>query len=43
LPKDAKPRLRLRIALRQIYEHGDPPHPIHLLRARSERPSRRAA
>src|SRR5262249_36945729 len=35
-------RLCLRIALGKAHQHADPPHPLALLRARRERPRRRA-
>src|SRR5262245_43462557 len=37
------PRLRSPIALRIGHQHADPAHPFRLLRARDERPRRRAA
>ena len=36
-------RLRSPIALRIGHQHADPAHPFRLLRARDERPRRRAA
>jgi hypothetical protein len=40
-PRDAG--LPFRIAHSQVHEHADAPHALRLLRARCERPGRRAA
>src|SRR5262249_13995918 len=42
--RNAAPQLHFRIALGQAHQHADPPHTLGgLLRARHERPRRRAA
>src|SRR5262249_23172846 len=41
--KGRRARLSFWIILRIVHQHCDPAHPVGLLRARRERPSRRAA
>jgi hypothetical protein len=43
IAKRREPRLRCRIALRNAHQHADAPHPVALLRSRSERPCCRAS
>src|SRR5262245_40223956 len=42
LPKCCEPLLPYGAASRAMHQHADPPHPLGLLRARRERPRRRA-